>query len=69
MGFQHEDLLKNKKCFKSFGGHGSQKIECDLEKDGSLDELEVQIYKDDKCDKKDGKKIDVKPFKCGKNPW
>ena len=44
-------------------------IECDLEKDGSLDELEVTAFKDSKCKDKDGKKIDVKPGKCGKNPW
>lgn len=45
------------------------KAKCDLENDGSLDELEVKVYEDRDCDHKVGDKIELKPTKCHHNPW
>ena len=44
-------------------------IECDLEDDGQLDELEVQRYSDNHCDDEFGNEIKVKPYKCSMDPW
>ena len=44
-------------------------IECDLEDDGELDELEVQRYSDGHCDDDFGDEIELKPHKCAMNPW
>ena len=44
-------------------------IECDLEDDGSLDELEVQRYSDEECEHEFGDEIEIKPYKCVMDPW
>ena len=44
-------------------------IECDLEDNGDLEELEVQRYSDSHCDDDFGDEIDIKPHKCVMDPW
>ena len=44
-------------------------IECDLQDNGQLDELEVQRYSDKECDDEYGEEFKIKAYRCSMDPW
>ena len=52
-----------------YGEIKSLEIECDVDKDGALDMLEVRRFNDNHCDHKEDQTYEVRPYECSKSPW